>query len=61
MNTGGRVRGRVQTTCPATGKAVRIELTREGLRVRVKRARKVHTLPLQDLVTLAGGQGVFRL
>jgi hypothetical protein len=56
-----RVFGRVTTTCPASGKEVRIELTREGLRVRVKRARKVHTLALHDLVALAGGQGVFRL
>jgi hypothetical protein len=61
MNRPRRVFGRVTTTCPATGKVVRIELTRQGLRVRVKRARKVHTLSLEDIVTLASGQGVFRL
>lgn len=53
--------GRVTAICPATGREVRIELTREGLRVRVKRSRKVHVLPLADLVALAQGQGVFRL
>jgi hypothetical protein len=53
--------GRLMTTCPATGKDVRIELTRQGLRVRVKRSRKVDMLTLQELVTLAAGQGVFRL
>ena len=52
-----RVFGRVMTTCPATGKEVRIELTRQGLRVRVKRSRKVQTLSLPDLATLATGQG----
>ncbi len=61
MNRVRRIFGRVQTICPATGKEVRIELTREGLRVRVKHSRKVQTLNLQDLVTLANGQGVFRL
>ena len=61
MNRPRRVFGRVMTTCPATGKEVRIELTRQGLRVRVKHSHKVHTLALQDLVTLATGQGVFRL
>ncbi len=53
--------GRVMTTCPTTGKPVRIELTRQGLRVRVKHSHKVQTLTLQDLVALASGQGVFRL
>ena len=56
-----RVYGRVMTTCPTTGKKVRIELTRAGLRVRAWKARKVHTMSLQDVVTLARGQGVFRL
>lgn len=53
--------GRVRATCPATGKSVTIELTRDGLRVRLWRARKVQTLTLEELVTLAHGQGVFRL
>ena len=53
--------GRLMTTCPATGKEVRIELTRKGLQVRVKHSHKVHTLALQDLVALAAGQGVFRV
>lgn len=61
MNRPRRVFGRVMTTCPATGKEVRIELTRDGLRVRVKWDRTVHVLPLRDLVVLAEGQGVFRL
>ena len=56
-----RVFGRVMTSCPVTGKEVRIELTRDGLSVRVKRSRRVHHLALADLVTLASGQGVFRL
>ena len=56
-----RVFGRLWTSCPLTGKEVRIELTRQGLNVRVKRSRKVHHLALADLVTLASGQGVFRL
>lgn len=56
-----RIFGRVFTPCPFTGKPVRIELTRDGLSVRVKRSRRVHRLTLADLVTLASGQGVFRL
>ena len=36
MNRVRRIFGRVQTICPATGKEVRIELTREGLRVRAQ-------------------------
>lgn len=56
-----RVFGRVATVNPADGKTVRIELTKKGLRVRVKCARKVHQLSLHDVVTLAQGQGVFRL
>lgn len=53
--------GRVRATCPDTGKDVRIELTREGLLVRPKYARRVQRLTLSELVTLAAGQGVFRL
>jgi hypothetical protein len=56
-----RVFGRVYTPCPLTGKPIRIELTPTGLRVRTQRCRQVHQLTLQDLVTLARGQGVFRL
>ncbi|MCP5523712.1 MAG: hypothetical protein H7A46_19420 [Verrucomicrobiales bacterium] len=56
-----QVFGRVLTTNPADGRSVRIELTKKGLRVRVKRSRKIHKLSLHDLVTLALGQGVFRL
>ena len=56
-----RVFGRVQTICPASGKPVRIELTREGLTVRAYRSRRVQSIPLPDVVTLARGQGVFRL
>lgn len=61
MNRPRRVFGRVATTCPVTGREARIELTRQGLRVRLKHSRKVQTLSLPDLVTLASGQGVFRL
>jgi hypothetical protein len=53
--------GRVRAQCPVTGKAVKIELTHQGLRVRVWRSRNVQTLSLDELVTLAHGQGVFRL
>lgn len=53
--------GRVWASCPSTGKEVRIELTKECISVRVKHSRQVHRLGLTDLVTLAAGQGVFRL
>lgn len=56
-----RVFGRVWAACPATGKPARIELTRTGLTVRLKHSRRVHWLPLDEVVSLARGQGVFRL
>lgn len=56
-----RVFGRLWTSCQATGKAVRVELTPSGVQVRFKRARKVHRLALSEIVSLATGQGVFRL
>ncbi len=56
-----RVFGRIWTVCPATGKPVRIELDRQGIRLRVKFSRRVHRLSLTELVSLATGQGVFRL
>ncbi len=61
MKTTRRVFGRVYAPCPVTGKPVRIELTKTGLYVRTKHCRQVNELPLQDLVSLARGQGVFRL
>jgi hypothetical protein len=56
-----RVFGRLWTTCPVTGKPVRIELNKDCISVRVKRSRMIHRLTLADLVTLTTGQGVFRL
>lgn len=56
-----RVFGRLWTACQVTGKPVRVELTPEGIRVRVKRSRRVHRLSLSEIVSLATGQGVFRL
>lgn len=61
MKRNRHVFGRLWTACQATGKPVRIELTREGIRVRVKRSRQVHHLALSEVVSLATGQGVFRL
>jgi hypothetical protein len=61
MKAQRRVFGRVYTPCPVTGKPVRIELTRTGLRVRTKHCRQVNQLSLGELVSLARGQGVFRL
>lgn len=56
-----RVFGRVTISCPITQKPVRIELTRQGVTVRTKYSRKTHALSLDDVISLARGQGVFRL
>jgi hypothetical protein len=61
MNRPRRVFGRLWTTCPATGRPVRVELGREGLRIRLKHSRKVYQLSLPDLVTLASGQRLLLL
>lgn len=53
--------GRVRTWDPESGKPATVELTRDGVKVRVLHARAVHALKLEDVVTLAIGQGVLPL